>query len=177
MHLVALKGLICRLVIEAGGGVSCRFAALQADRQHMEASADPAAVLSAASPGRQEPLWDRLHELRAPTLFVAGAEDTKFSALARKMAAGMAPPPSSEQLRTASRNHQESPRTGGTRESLPAPTNEAQPNWRVSAGERSKLRSGNGVQVAVIESCGHAVHVERPEALVPLLRSLVSENA
>jgi 2-succinyl-6-hydroxy-2,4-cyclohexadiene-1-carboxylate synthase len=41
--------------------------------------------------GAQEPLWDRLPELRMPVLLVAGALDTKFTALARRMAAAIGP--------------------------------------------------------------------------------------
>jgi 2-succinyl-6-hydroxy-2,4-cyclohexadiene-1-carboxylate synthase len=37
--------------------------------------------------GAQEPLWDRLAGLRPPTLVVAGALDTKFTAIARDLAA------------------------------------------------------------------------------------------
>ncbi len=35
------------------------------------------------------PLWDRLGEIAAPTLVLAGALDTKFSALGRRLAAGI----------------------------------------------------------------------------------------
>jgi 2-succinyl-6-hydroxy-2,4-cyclohexadiene-1-carboxylate synthase len=44
------------------------------------------ASLDQAGTGTQEPLWDRLGELAMPVLAVAGAEDAKFSALARRMA-------------------------------------------------------------------------------------------
>ena len=36
--------------------------------------------------GVQEPLWDRLGELKMPVLFVTGEEDSKFSRLAEEMA-------------------------------------------------------------------------------------------
>jgi 2-succinyl-6-hydroxy-2,4-cyclohexadiene-1-carboxylate synthase len=36
--------------------------------------------------GVQEPLWDRLGELKMPVLFVTGEEDSKFSHLAEEMA-------------------------------------------------------------------------------------------
>ncbi len=45
-----------------------------------------AAVLRNFSPGRQEPLWDRLGELRAPTLLMAGEHDTTYCAVAFRMA-------------------------------------------------------------------------------------------
>ena len=46
-----------------------------------------AAALRLLGTGAQEPLWDRLGELHPPTLLVAGADDTKFAALAHQMAA------------------------------------------------------------------------------------------
>ena len=45
-----------------------------------------AAALRLLGAGVQEPLWDRLGELGPPVLLVAGADDVKFAALARKMA-------------------------------------------------------------------------------------------
>jgi 2-succinyl-6-hydroxy-2,4-cyclohexadiene-1-carboxylate synthase len=42
--------------------------------------------------GVQEPLWDRLADLRPPALLVAGARDPKFTGLARRMAAVIGPP-------------------------------------------------------------------------------------
>jgi 2-succinyl-6-hydroxy-2,4-cyclohexadiene-1-carboxylate synthase len=41
--------------------------------------------------GVQEPLWDRLADLRPPALLVAGERDPKFTALARRMAAVIGP--------------------------------------------------------------------------------------
>ncbi|MDO8611872.1 MAG: 2-succinyl-6-hydroxy-2,4-cyclohexadiene-1-carboxylate synthase [Dehalococcoidia bacterium] len=37
----------------------------------------------------QEPLWDRLREVQAPALLIAGALDAKYCALARRMAQGL----------------------------------------------------------------------------------------
>ena len=153
-----------------------RFAALQADRQSTGRSSELAAVLSAASPGRQEPLWDRLNQLQAPTLFVAGAEDAKFVAIAYKMAAKLDTPAATNQHETTPNSHTESARTEGTRtghsQEGPAelPTVERQPVGRLIGDGDS---NGKSVKVEVITSCGHAVHVERPEALVPLLRRLI----
>jgi 2-succinyl-6-hydroxy-2,4-cyclohexadiene-1-carboxylate synthase len=42
--------------------------------------------------GVQEPLWDRLADLRPPALLVAGEHDPKFTGLARRMAAVIGPP-------------------------------------------------------------------------------------
>lgn len=50
---------------------------------------DPQALaqaLRAFSPGRQDDLRPRLHEIVAPTLWLAGEADTKFSAIARESA-------------------------------------------------------------------------------------------
>jgi 2-succinyl-6-hydroxy-2,4-cyclohexadiene-1-carboxylate synthase len=41
--------------------------------------------------GAQEPLWDRLDELRRPVLLVAGERDPKFAGIARDMAAAIGP--------------------------------------------------------------------------------------
>src|SRR5215204_2282307 len=41
--------------------------------------------------GAQEPLWDRLGELRPPALLVAGERDPKFTGIARRMAAAIGP--------------------------------------------------------------------------------------
>ena len=37
--------------------------------------------------GAQEPLWDRLHEITIPVLWVAGENDAKFRALAERAVA------------------------------------------------------------------------------------------
>ena len=46
-----------------------------------------AASVQGMSPGAQPPLWDALATLRVPTLLLTGALDTKYAALARRMAA------------------------------------------------------------------------------------------
>ena len=45
--------------------------------------------LELAGTGTQAPLWDRLAELAMPVLVVAGAADTKFTALAERLATGI----------------------------------------------------------------------------------------
>jgi 2-succinyl-6-hydroxy-2,4-cyclohexadiene-1-carboxylate synthase len=50
-----------------------------------------AAALRLLGAGVQAPLWDRLAELRCPTLLVAGALDDRFAALAAEMAAAIGP--------------------------------------------------------------------------------------
>jgi 2-succinyl-6-hydroxy-2,4-cyclohexadiene-1-carboxylate synthase len=42
--------------------------------------------LRQAGTGRQEPLWNRLNEIRVPTLIVTGEQDLKFSALGERLA-------------------------------------------------------------------------------------------
>ncbi len=48
-----------------------------------------AAALRGLSTGRMPPLWDRLGELRVPTVVIAGERDPKFTAIARRMAAAL----------------------------------------------------------------------------------------
>lgn len=48
-----------------------------------------ASSLELAGTGSQAPLWDRLTSLAMPVLVVAGALDTKFSAIAERMAAAI----------------------------------------------------------------------------------------
>lgn len=45
--------------------------------------------LRALGQGAQEPLWNRLAEIRAPTLLVSGSLDTKYAAIMDRMAAAM----------------------------------------------------------------------------------------
>jgi 2-succinyl-6-hydroxy-2,4-cyclohexadiene-1-carboxylate synthase len=63
-------------------------AAQAADRRRNTA-AGLAASLRGTGTGTQEPLWDRLAEIGAPTLVLAGERDTKFRALAARLAAGI----------------------------------------------------------------------------------------
>lgn len=44
-----------------------------------------ASSLRLAGTGTQEPLWDRLHTVRAPTLVIAGALDTAYAAIAAEL--------------------------------------------------------------------------------------------
>jgi 2-succinyl-6-hydroxy-2,4-cyclohexadiene-1-carboxylate synthase len=48
-----------------------------------------ASSLRLAGTGQQEPVWDRLGAITAPTLVVAGADDEKFGALGRRIADGI----------------------------------------------------------------------------------------
>jgi 2-succinyl-6-hydroxy-2,4-cyclohexadiene-1-carboxylate synthase len=50
-----------------------------------------AAALRLLGAGAQEPVWDRLGEISVPVLLMAGEHDSKFSALAFRLAAGIGP--------------------------------------------------------------------------------------
>ena len=75
-----------------------------------------AAALRGLGTGALPPLWDRLGELRMPVTLIAGERDTKFSAVAREMAA-----------------------------LIPIAT------------------------VTIVSGAGHAVHLERPDAIIEVL--------
>jgi 2-succinyl-6-hydroxy-2,4-cyclohexadiene-1-carboxylate synthase len=70
------------------------FAGLSADRQHRQArlantAEGLASSLRMAGTGTQAPLWNRLPDLEVPVLVVAGAADTRFTALAERLAEGI----------------------------------------------------------------------------------------
>ncbi len=70
------------------------FAGLDADaacrnRRLQNRPAGLAASLRRCGTGSQTPLWNRLPELAGPVLLIAGSRDSKFSALAERMAAAM----------------------------------------------------------------------------------------
>jgi 2-succinyl-6-hydroxy-2,4-cyclohexadiene-1-carboxylate synthase len=48
-----------------------------------------ASALRLLGTGAQEPVWDRLAEIKVPVLLMAGEHDSKFSAVAFRMAAGI----------------------------------------------------------------------------------------
>ena len=48
-----------------------------------------ASALRLLGTGAQEPVWNRLGEIKVPVLLMAGEHDTKFSAVAFRMAAGI----------------------------------------------------------------------------------------
>ena len=67
------------------------FAGLTVDEADLTArrvntAAGLAASLRAAGVGTQMPLWDRLGEIRCPTLVIAGEHDAKYSAIAERVA-------------------------------------------------------------------------------------------
>ncbi|MFV0337853.1 MAG: alpha/beta fold hydrolase [Chthoniobacterales bacterium] len=55
-------------------------------RRREHSSEALAEVLKKWSPGRQKPLWNKLRNLKCPSLFLAGEKDAKYTALAKKMA-------------------------------------------------------------------------------------------
>ena len=64
----------------------------QADDVEARLANSPAGLATALrrlGTGVQEPLWDRLGELKMPVLAITGQEDTKFSRLAEEMAAAI----------------------------------------------------------------------------------------
>ena len=70
------------------------FAGLEAEAAAREArlanrSEGLASSLECCGTGSQEPLWDRLNELKMPVLLITGSEDAKFGALAREMSAAI----------------------------------------------------------------------------------------
>jgi 2-succinyl-6-hydroxy-2,4-cyclohexadiene-1-carboxylate synthase len=72
------------------------FAGLLSDRNHRSArlantAPGLASSLRRAGTGTQIPQWDRLGELEMPVLIVTGADDTTFTLLGERMAAGIGP--------------------------------------------------------------------------------------
>jgi 2-succinyl-6-hydroxy-2,4-cyclohexadiene-1-carboxylate synthase len=72
------------------------LAGLNGDRAHRRArlantAEGLASSLRRAGTGTQEPLWDRVAELTMPVLVVAGSDDSKFTAIAERLAAAIGP--------------------------------------------------------------------------------------
>ena len=78
--------------------------------------AELARVLRSLGTGAMEPVWDRLHEIRAPTVVLVGERDEKFTAIGHRLA-----------------------------DAIP----------------EAELR--------IVEGAGHALHLERPEAVAAAL--------
>jgi pimeloyl-ACP methyl ester carboxylesterase len=81
---------------EAAGLAGPLFATLPAEAAgRQERLANTAEGLASAlrrlGTGAQEPLWDRLGQLRPPALLVAGERDPKFAGTAMEMAAAIGP--------------------------------------------------------------------------------------
>jgi 2-succinyl-6-hydroxy-2,4-cyclohexadiene-1-carboxylate synthase len=72
------------------------FAGLEPEMRFMtqrrtNTAAGLASSLRLAGTGAQEPVWSRLGSLAMPTLLMTGANDTKFTAIAERMAALIGP--------------------------------------------------------------------------------------
>ena len=116
------------------------------------------AVLKHASPGRQQPLWDALPKLAARVLFIAGAEDIKFAALAHRMAAV---------INNSGDNPLDRPH------GLEGPAaDESSSSQHINGAGHSAADDARAAAVEVA-GCGHAVHLERPEALALLLHQFL----
>ena len=143
------RGVFCLRLLSEEVIVWCRFSNLVSARGAAADAEALAAVLREGSPGIARPLWDVLPSLPVPVQFVAGGLDTKFAALASKMASRMHRTPVSE-----NQNRTDKPL-----------------NSKGNAAElRSSIKSTGAV---ILEGCGHAIHTEQPEALVPVIRSFV----
>ena len=113
-------------------------------------------MLREGSPGAAQPRWDRLPNLPMPVRFVAGELDTKFANLAVKMAA------------LTDQNSNSTAHNGIER---PLRSKENMPELRGSTENLGEGFQGRGA--IIVEECGHAIHTERPEALVPIIRNFV----
>lgn len=94
-----------------------------------------------------------------PVQFIAGQLDAKFVALAAKMAAA-----------TVRDMHRGTQRVGTFLSSSRDSTEIAgSAHLPAQPGRSTDMTSGR--DEIVVEGCGHAVHIERPEALVPIVRN------
>lgn len=59
--------------------------AARVESRRTNTAAGLASSLRLCGTGTQDPLWDRLHEIGAPTLVVVGARDTKFRAIGDRL--------------------------------------------------------------------------------------------
>ena len=159
---------------------ACRFHGLLASRARGADAAALADALAGASPGRAPDLWAALPLLRPRLLFVAGALDAKFAALAARMAAA------------ANGGGTDAcggltPGSGGL-DGLAAPDASSQSAGRGELGDSAAAKGGtsdrgpcggpalapvNTAACAVVAGAGHAVHLERPEALVRVLATFL----
>ena len=113
-------------------------------------------MLREGSPGAAQPRWDNLPNLPMPVRFVAGELDTKFASLAAKMA-------------VLTDQNSNSTAHNGTEQPL-----RSKQNMPELGGNREERREGfQSREAIIVEGCGHAIHIERPEALVPIIRTFV----
>ena len=103
------------------------FATLPEDSAGLDARrrntvAGLAAALRLMGTGAQDPLWERLHDIKCPVMLVTGSLDTKFTDIAQRM--------------------------------------------------ESQLPDAH---IAALNGCGHAAHLEAPDAFVGVLDAFVNE--
>ncbi|HKA02812.1 MAG TPA: alpha/beta fold hydrolase [Acidimicrobiales bacterium] len=65
--------------------------AADVEDRHRNTPAGLASSLRYAGTGRQEPVWDRVHNIRVPVLVLAGEHDTKFAAIGARLADAIGP--------------------------------------------------------------------------------------
>lgn len=161
-----MKGTLSNRVRLAVSWRHRRFAELLARRERGGCAAALAAALSAASPGRAPDLWADLPTLQPRLLFVAGALDAKFAALAARMAAA-APG-------TGCGGVEGGAGTGlaGLGGAAAARSGSGHGNAGTGAGVGCpSVRTRAGVRV--VEGSGHAVHLEQPAALARVLAAFL----
>ena len=107
--------------------------------------AQEAQALEGMSSGNQPYLGQRLFMPGPLLIFVAGSEDTKFVRLANSMAAAAS---GVDSLQSAS--HLEC-----TAQQMPS--------------SNIRYTTASGAIVCQVDGCGHAVHIERPEAVLQIL--------
>jgi pimeloyl-ACP methyl ester carboxylesterase len=152
-----------------------RFPEVRARRARGGEAAALAAALAGASPGRAPDLWDALPRLRPRLLFVAGALDGQYAALAHRMAAA-----ANGELRDGADAEAAAGEGlgGGALGAANCDAGAATCSTDSNCGEAAALgvaaagrgaAAGRRAEVAVVPGCGHAVPVERPGALARVL--------
>ena len=127
-----------------------------------------AAALSGMSVGRQPPVWRELHQAQPSFLFVAGSNDGKFVDLGQKLLActNFIPPQQAA--------HAAEPDAYLSSEEQPdVPLQQQASSGIFMSGTADDDDFEKAAFVKVL-GCGHAVHIERPEALVRILGQAVS---
>ncbi len=157
-------GACVRRAVHPKSGASGSQSTLNAVLSLRLAAGEPAALaaaLAGMSSGRQALLWDVLPHLQPRLLFVGGANDGKFVALGRRMAAAVNGDSSGGMEAAGAANG-----VGGNAATAT--------NGAVPAASAAALGGGGGdaelVNFAEVPGSGHAVHLERPEALALLLQ-------
>ena len=138
----------------SGPSDMCRFERMLAQRRCSTAFAcsDMSNILTGMSSGRQPHIGTQLCHSNANIALVAGSEDAKFVKLAHSMLQAMTSRPTGK-VDTV------------TSQLLSGNTNE------------TTMTNVDGTQSAAmfeVRNCGHAVHLERPEAVLHILAALLA---